>query len=379
LKIGMIHSYYRSNLVSGENMVVNEIRQMLMEERFDVETWTSSSDEVSRNSKSKIKALIRALIHDNSKSQFQIWLNNQDSLQIHNLYPSLTRDKVEVINQSSIEVVRVVHNHRMSCLNGLHFRDNKSCFDCIQANNFIPAIRNSCYQDSMVNSAVMAKVHASTSTKVTERVDRYVAVSKYIEKYLISIGIEKDKISTIPNFIHSRPRVSAEAREVMYSGRAEGSKGAQHVLNLWKSDQELPTVNFIGDGDLMGDLVNASKLDNRIVVHGNLTPVEQEKIAQRCSVSIVPSMTNEAFGRTAIEALARGQSLLVTKKGALIDLLDKGIAKPFDGNDLTKSSYTLRECIDSFSQDTISHSVNFWQEFYSPEIISKQWREFYKR
>ena len=377
--IGIIHSYYRSKLVSGENLVVDELSQMLIENGFQTSQWSSFSDKVTRDLKSKFQGLARVTIRDPMNGEFKKWLTSIDSIQIHNSFPALSNDNINSIYDSSIEIVKVIHNHRMTCLNGLHFRNGNTCHSCLGKAGLAPSVLHGCYGGSSFNSLVMAGFSKMTQEKLEKRINRYVAVSPYIQDYLIQLGVLEKQITVIPNAVKPRAQIANSASEVIFSGRLEASKGAKLVLDLWRVNRTLPAINVIGSGDLLEDFKEASSKDKRIIVHGALSQDELEKVAFNCSVALVPSLTAESFGRSAVEALARGQSLVTTRIGALQSLVSEGVAFGFNEASLDDFNRAVEEALESHSLFTSARCIDFWNMHFSPTKISKDWINFYSQ
>jgi glycosyltransferase involved in cell wall biosynthesis len=225
----------------------------------------------------------------------------------------------------------------------------------------------------------MAGILKLTQEKLEKRINHYIAVSPYIEEYLIQLGVPKKQITVIPNAVKPRTQISNTANEVIFSGRLEVSKGAKLILDLWRVNRNLPAINIIGNGDLLEDFKNASFKDKRILVHGALSQIELEKVASNCSVALVPSLTAESFGRSAVEALARGQSLVTTRIGALKSLATEGVAVGFNEASLDDFNRAVEEALGSHSLPSSAKFIEFWNLRFSPTQISKDWVNFYSQ
>lgn len=377
MKIGVIHSYYRQGVVSGENQIVDELIVMLQGMGHTTDIWRSNSEYFISSKMKQAKRLAEITFLDQKRELFDTWVGKQKSIQLHNLFPALTKSNLETLGQIDKPVVRVVHNHRLTCLNGLHYRNHQVCTDCLMSSNFIPGVVHKCYQNSFISSLGMSGVNFFSNEQKFNDKWIYIAISRYMKEYLIQQGINPEKIELIPNAINPRKSVGASASDVMFSGRLEEEKGLQTILNLWDIDRSLPNLHIIGDGSLRSTVIESSKRDSRIIFHGSLASEQLEKIANSCSVVLVPSLTNETFGRVAIEALSRGQMVVASNRGALADL--QMIGQDFlyvdESSDFHES---IKRALSSFNEVSSTHAIYFWKENYSPQIISQKWNELYE-
>lgn len=170
------------------------------------------------------------------------------------------------------------------------------------------------------------------------RVDRFVAVSQAVASALIGEGVARDRIAVVPNGIDFaafraaavRPlgrQLPPAPRRVGYVGRLERVKGCEHFVEAASLVGERdPEVRFLvaGAGSLEAALLDAAALGtvaDRIDFLGHLHDVAP--LYPLLNVVCVPSLS-EAFGLSAIEALALGVPVVGSAVGGLPEVIHDG-------------------------------------------------------
>ena len=160
---------------------------------------------------------------------------------------------------------------------------------------------------------------------------KYVCVSKYLEKTLISEGIDSGRIEVVYNGVNlnvvANDQCSSKSRVII------GTIGRLHIVknydNLIKAfsvlcvDRDI-TLEIAGEGGErkhLERLILELKLDGKVKLLG-----QQENIKEcfsRWSVYVQPSLS-EGFGLAVVEAMASGLPVAVSPRGALTELVKSG-------------------------------------------------------
>ena len=153
VRIGVIHSQYRSSIPSGENFTVTDIYQILEKIGHNPSLWSPDPLKLENDLWLQVKTA-RAVMSDEITPGFKSWLSSQDAIQIHNYFPLVSKGDLELIQRSGIPVTRVIHNYRLTCLRGNNFRKGRECKLCAPS-RFTFGILFGCYNESSTKSLVV--------------------------------------------------------------------------------------------------------------------------------------------------------------------------------------------------------------------------------
>src|SRR5205823_5351870 len=113
---------------------------------------------------------------------------------------------------------------------------------------------------------------------------------------------------------------------VAFAGRLVAEKGFDLLLRALKLTPGA-RVEVAGDGPLRVEwerLAETLELRGRATFHGTLTPNGVAELYSRAALVCVPSLCDEAFGYAAAEAMALGNAVVATPRGAFRELLSDG-------------------------------------------------------
>jgi glycosyltransferase involved in cell wall biosynthesis len=187
--------------------------------------------------------------------------------------------------------------------------------------------------------------------RLLSRADAFVAISTPLEEELLAAGVESPRIVVIPNSVdveRFRPVEPVEKRSlrtrlglpedaliVVYTGRLVSYKGLPMLLAVWRdlvdeASQGAPLLALVGSGgldihDCEEDLVRyveAHALGGQVRFVGEVASVVE--YLQAADALVLPS-ENEAFGLSAVEAMAVGLPVVVSDAGGLVDVVRDGV------------------------------------------------------
>jgi len=186
------------------------------------------------------------------------------------------------------------------------------------------------------------------SRKIFSKADAIICVSNY-EKSLISKHFEVDagKVVTIPNGINlvefkDLRRERKDNKTILYVGRLEEYKGAQHLVKVLPHLEQDFILEIIGKGPYRETLIRlVEKLDlvNRVRFFQDLPRGELLQKYADADVFVLLS-GREAFGITVAEALASGTPCVLANTSALTEWIDDqncfGVEYPIEYEELAK-------------------------------------------
>lgn len=376
MRIGIIHSQYRSSIPSGENKTVEDIAGILSK-KHDVSLWNSNSDSLMNSARLRMKRAFEIILHDPANTNFEKWIKSRDSLQIHNYFPALSLSNLDTLARSSLPITRVVHNYRKTCLAGNHFRKDRECYKCLNR-SFIPGIIRGCYNSSASMSNFVS-IYSKAVEYFESKIEiKYIAISPIIRDYLISCGVDEKRITIISNSTPAENQISQLATDCIYIGRIEKEKGIFELIEMWRKHSDLPMLHIVGSGSRTGLLQDELLNINNIHFHGPKYGAELSNINQNAKVAVFPTLWREPFGRVVVEALSRGQAIASSKQLTHLEAIDDQLNGQYF--DLTHQDMfeKISNCLKIDSKLHIKISRDKWLAHYSPDIVANKWYDYYR-
>jgi len=174
--------------------------------------------------------------------------------------------------------------------------------------------------------------------------DKIIAVSNYTKNLLINhYGVPADKIAVVYNGHESKPVVQAdiitseEKRKtplVLFLGRLTVQKNPWQFLNAAALiHEQRPDVQFVmaGEGGMMGELMDqacALGLSDNIVFTGKVNRREADALYRSASCFVMPSLS-EPFGLVALEAIAHGTPVVLSKQSGAAEVIEHAFKVDF--------------------------------------------------
>ena len=205
MKILIIHNHYLEE--GGEDRVVDSEIKMLKGFGHEVIIYKRSNKEIKGFPLcKKVKFLLKDIIWSNEtyrEIREIIKKEKPDVAHVHNICILITPSVYDALDDFNIPVVQTLHNYRLICLNGLLYRDNKICEECLLRRSFLPALMHKCWRNSFFLSLAMARMLGAYFKKVNSqnKVAAYIALSKFSKNKFIESGLRQGKIFVKQNFI----------------------------------------------------------------------------------------------------------------------------------------------------------------------------------
>jgi glycosyltransferase involved in cell wall biosynthesis len=261
----------------------------------------------------------------------------------HNTFPLISPAAYYAARAENIRVVQTLHNFRLCCANAVLFRDGKVCEACLGKSFGWPGIVHKCYHDSHAASAAIATMVATHRVLGTwqKAVDAYIALTEFSRCKLLEGGLPADKIAVKSNFAYPDPGLGAGTGEyAVFVGRLSAEKGVETLLKAWRHLGGRLPLKLVGDGPLAPLVEEAAKNDAMIQWLGNVPIETVYGLVGQSAFLVLPSQCYENFPRVIIEAFAKGTPVIVSKLGAMAEIVHDGRTglhfKPGDPVDLAE-------------------------------------------
>lgn len=245
----------------------------------------------------------------------------------HNTLPLISPSAYYAAKAEGVAVVQTLHNFRLSCVNGLFFRDGHVCEDCLGKFAPWPGVLHACYRGSRAASSVVAGMLAYHKLRRTyhEMVDVYIALTEFAKHKFIEAGLPAEKLVVKPNFIDPDPGVgSGDGGYALFVGRLSPEKGLNTLISAWRTGGRSLPLKIVGDGPMAATVEQASEEFEVITWLGRRTREEVLALMKRASVLVFPSEWYEGFPMTLVEAFAVGLPVVAGRLGSMASLIEHG-------------------------------------------------------
>jgi glycosyltransferase involved in cell wall biosynthesis len=169
------------------------------------------------------------------------------------------------------------------------------------------------YNGSRLQSAALVLGNALHKSIWTRKVDRFIAVSQYIQKRMVAAGFPIERISVRGDTVYPAPKFQPEPGDrFLFVGRICPEKGVPLLQEAWK---HLALGRF--ELDVVGKLPAQPREQVGITWHGALPHEQVLDMMAKARAVIVPSVWPEPSGRVVYEAMACGTPVITSDAGGL--------------------------------------------------------------
>jgi len=328
LKILVIHNRYLEQ--GGEDTVLSDEKEMLESYGHEIILYSRNNSELKEYS---AFAKMRFVLQDScwSKSVYNevqniIEKHKPDIAHIHNTFLMITPSVYDACYDKKIPVVQTFHNYRFLCSNGLFFRENKPCEDCLVKGNF-QSIKHKCWRKSFFASAIMARVLKQFKgyQLFNKKINAGIVLSEFSRDKFVYAGFDSHKLFVKPNFVDLKNiRLTSEKGEdAIFVGRLVDYKGIECLMDAFRMHPKI-RLNIIGDGPLMRAIESQIANMDHVNFLGRLSYQKTLEAIKKSAFLIFPSTCYETFGRVIIEAFACGVPVIASDAGAAKELVQDG-------------------------------------------------------
>lgn len=382
-KILMVHNFYQ--IGGGEHTVFKNEVDLLREHGHEVIEYTRNNNELKKS------ILKLALLPITSIWSVKTYLDVRkiikekkiDVVHCHNTFPLISPSVYYAARSAKVPVIQTIHNFRFLCPNGTFFCKGKICELCNEKHSFKYAIKNKCYRNSIIQTAVMVmmlKIHRwlGTYNKIS-----YIFLTEFNkEKFSELIDIESDNVFIKPNFVAKRKITTESKRSIkkfVFSSRLDENKGIRFLIEQWKNLPEDYELHIYGDGPLKSEVEKAVTGYRNIVYKGFQPQNNIFHDLLDAAAVVFPSMWYEGFPMIIAESMAIGCPVLssdIGNQAALVKKSQGGTVFNFDKED------SFRNALEDIYQNREQYSQNclqYYKKYLSSENNYKKLSDIYDK
>jgi glycosyltransferase involved in cell wall biosynthesis len=243
-----------------------------------------------------------------------------DIAHLHNIAHQISPSIISVLRKHKIPIVQTLHDYEIICPNYKLFTEGAPCERC-KIHKYHEAIIHRCLKNSYSSSALAAlELSIHKLIRVYDKIDQFIAPSKFLANKIISWNIPEKKIIQLYNFLNAeeyKPNFEPGGY-IVYFGRLERDKG---IMTLVAALKDLPNIKLkiIGEGEMMEEIKN-KKLNN-IEFLGYKKKEELKEIVGQSRFVILPSEIYENNPISVLEAFALGKPVIGARSGGIPELV----------------------------------------------------------
>ncbi len=280
-----------------------------------------------------------------------------DVAHVHNTWFAMSPAVIRALKKAGVPVVMTLHNYRLTCANGLLYRNGAPCELCVGSHPW-HAVRYGCYRGSRAESvpaAATIDLHRRLGTW-TEHVDVFIALTEFQRNLMIRAGLPQEKITVKPNFVRDpgpRPAPPSGSNVVLYVGRLSAEKGVELLVDTWRGTDTGPLELVIaGDGPLHG--VMNRDLSPTVTLLGAISSEHVRRLMLSARALAMPSLWFEGMPMVLLEAFAAGLPAAVSDGGSPAQIVGAALGPRwvFRSADPASLSEALRKMRDDAQCDS---------------------------
>ena len=383
MRILLCHNFYQQ--VGGEDLLFNEEAQLLESHGQTVFRFTLHNDSIPRMN--PLGLAWRTIWNRSAYADLRRLIRQErpDLMHCTNTFPLVSPAAYYAARDEGIAVVQALQNYRLLCAGAYLLRADRVCEDCLGKILPWPAVMHACYRRSRAASFVagaMLSGHRLLGTW-NRAVTLYFTPSEFTRQKCIEGGLPTDRLAVKPNFVSVDPgKGTGKGGYGVFVGRLSPEKGLDSVLKAWpRLGGRLP-LKIVGDGPVRDLAMAAAAAHPEIQWLGHRPIGEVLEIVGEAACLVMPSIWYETFGRTIVEAFAKGTPVIGSRIGAIAELIKDGhtglLFRPGDADDLEAK---LRQFLaDPSAAAKMRHAARCeYETKYTAEINSQMLMGIYQR
>ncbi len=364
-KILLVHTSYQN--LGGEDVAVeNEIT--LLKNHFEVETLIFSN-----NVQNYFSQFIYFIFNKNFKSmrmlQEKISTFKPDVVYVHNTWFKGSVGLFKILEKNNQKTVIKLHNFRYFCtksfLSKNHLGNEIYCGACGMEKDKV-GFFNKYFSDSYFKSFLVI-IYGKRYFKILQNLNLdLVVLTKFHKEFLTNLGISKNRIFILPNFINTKIlKQPNETPSLVYAGRISKEKGVEKLIKSFlQSKLSNWKLKIIGEGPLLLELKNNYKSYKNIQFFGALRNEEVLKTIANSNAVATATLLYEGQPTLLCEASLIGVASIFPQSGGINEFFPNDYELSFDfkiDSELTAKLNTLMD--EHFIDDIAIKNQNFINDY----------------
>ena len=278
-----------------------------------------------------------------TSGRFDLWV-------VQNSLPGLSPSVYATAFSLGVPVVHFLHNFRLGCTNGFFLNHGQPCERCATG-NFWPAFQTACWRNNRWVSGFMGLILRRTRhLGLFQNIAAWVALNHQQKQKHVEMGIPGERIHVVPHFFHSTqtPPPPNPEGDVIFLGRLSPEKGLHFLLEAWAGvragKRKLLVAGRGPEEEALRRQAAQLELKN-IEFLGYLARERHPEIWSRSSFAVIPSLWNEPFPLSFLEAWSFQRACVASRLGAMAEHIVPGenglLVDPFSPESLRHSLQAL--------------------------------------
>lgn len=340
VKVCVIHNEYGK--LSGEEVAVRNLKNLLEEKGHSVVPYIRSSAEIDAMHLGRIRAFFSGVYSPKSRKVIADLLEREkaDLVHVHNLFPLISPSVLLECKARNIPVVMTVHNYRLICPSGLFAYEGKVCEKCAGGHEYWALFRN-CERSILKSTGYgLRNWTARRNGYFRDNVTLYATLTEFQRQKLIAAGFEENRIRVVPNMLnddYASGRPSVLGSYFGFVGRLSPEKGVDVLLSAAKTESGIPFKIAGTMGSANGDQMNS--LSN-VEFRGYLEGKRLHKFYEESRAILLASTCYEGFPMVILEAMFNAKPVICPRIGGLSEIVKDGVTgllfEPGNSSDLAE-------------------------------------------
>ena len=321
MKICVVHNAYGK--LSGEEVAVQNLSNYMRRKNHSVVEFFRDSASIPDTGLAKAGALLSGIYSFAARREFSNLLDAErpDLVHVNNLYPLISTSILDESKRRRIPTVMTLHNYRLACPTGLMMSRGEICRRCVTDGEWQCAVRN-CTGDvgKSVGYALRNWV-ARLLGVFHEKVDHFVAPSRFLKSVLVESGYPSDRISVAPYVLEIPPESAdnGDGEYVGYVGRISPEKGVDVIVEAARRLPEIP-FKFAGDYARMPEVARRAPANCSFM--GAIPHAQLDEFIGQARLTVVSSVWYEIQPFSLFEPMSQGKCVVCADIGSLAEFVE---------------------------------------------------------